>query len=485
MIVLVTILVYFALLLGIARLTGRGNNDAFFRGNRLSPWPLVAVGMIGASVSGVTFISVPGMVLHSDMTYLQMCLGFIPGYLAVAFILLPVYYKHNLTSIYTYLDHRFGLRSYKTGASFFLLSKFTGAAARLYLVCLVLQQVVFDEMGVPYILTAIGTLLLIWLYTRQSGIKTLVWTDTLQTVCMIITILLIVIKAADMLGMDFGETVSAIWNDSHSRVFEMSDWASRQNFWKQFLSGFFIVIVMTGLDQDMMQKNLTCKNLRAAQKDMCLSGILFTPLNLLVLSMGVLMTMLYAQAGMECPQAGDNLLTNFIGQGLMGQAVLVFFTIGIIASAFSSADSAMTALTTSFCIDILNIEKKEQHRQEQMRKWVHLGMMVIFVLFLLAFKAIGNNSMIDAIYTIASYTYGPLLGLFAFGIFTRRHPRDKFVPFIAIASPVICYITEVTVKHFTGYTFGYEMLMLNGALTFLGLSVVCCPLSVVYKNKEK
>ena len=479
MLVLITTFIYFSLLLLIAHITGRGGNDAFFRGNRQSPWPLVAFGMIGATLSGVTFVSVPGMVLGSNMGYMQMCFGYFFGYLAVAFILLPIYYKLNLTSIYTYLDYRFGKVSYKTGASFFLLSKLTGAAARLYLVCLILQNYVFDDLGIPYFITVLVTLILIWLYTRKSGIKTLVWTDTLQTLCFIVTIILILYKASDMLNLGFSDSWSAIWSDSHSRIFDFDDWTSRNYFWKQFLSGIFIVIVMTGLDQDMMQKNLTCKNLRSAQKDMCVSGFLFVIVIGLVMMLGVMMTLLYSHVGMPLPAAGDSLIPDFIASGVMGDTVLVIFTIGIIASAFSSADSAMTALTTSFCIDILEIEDErycytplKNVSKEKVRKVVHLCMMTLFILFILGFKALGSTSVIDTLLTMVSYTYGPLLGMYSFGIFCKRVPTEKYVPFIAVASPVICFLLDLLTQHLFGYKFGYELLILNGTLTYLGLLVV-------------
>lgn len=479
MLVLITTIIYFSLLLLIAHITGRGGNDAFFRGNRQSPWPLVAFGMIGATLSGVTFVSVPGMVLGSNMGYMQMCFGYFFGYLAVAFILLPIYYKLNLTSIYTYLDYRFGKVSYKTGASFFLLSKLTGAAARLYLVCLILQNYVFDDLGIPYIITVLVTLILIWLYTRKSGIKTLVWTDTLQTLCFIITIILILYKASDMLNLGLSDSWSAIWSDSHSRIFDFDDWTSRNYFWKQFLSGIFIVIVMTGLDQDMMQKNLTCKNLRSAQKDMCVSGFLFVIVIGLVMMLGVMMTLLYSHVGMPLPAAGDSLIPDFIASGVMGDTVLVIFTIGIIASAFSSADSAMTALTTSFCIDILEIEDErycyaplKSVSKEKVRKVVHLCMMTLFILFILGFKALGSTSVIDTLLTMVSYTYGPLLGMYSFGIFCKRVPTEKYIPFIAVASPVICFLLDLLTQHLFGYKFGYELLILNGALTYLGLLTV-------------
>ncbi|MBR3455474.1 MAG: sodium:solute symporter [Bacteroidaceae bacterium] len=475
MTILLTIAIYFGILLLISWFTGRSGNDAFFRGNRQSPWYVVAFGMIGASLSGVTFVSVPGMVLTIDMTYMQMCMGFFFGYLLVAFVLLPLYYRYRLTSIYSYLGERLGKRSYKTGASFFLLSKFTGAAARLYLVCLILQQYVADDFGVPFTITVVAILLLIWLYTRRSGIRSLVWTDSLQTFALFAALVMILVKTCDLMGLGLGEAVSAVWNDTHSRIFEFSDINSRQHFLKQFFSGVFIVIVMTGLDQDMMQKNLTCKNLRDAQKDMCSYGILFIPANFLFLSLGVLVTMLYGKYGMTLPEASDNLLPGIIASGQMGNMVLVLFVVGIIASAFSSADSALTALTTSLCIDILEVENPKSKffkNAEKTRKWTHLTVIVVFVAFILGFKALNDTSVIDAIYTIAGYTYGPLLGLFAFGMFTRRMPRDRFVPFITVASPLICYAIDFITTHTTGYRFGYELLMLNGLLTFTGLYLI-------------
>ncbi len=402
-----------------------------------------------------------------------MCMGFFFGYLVVAFLLLPIYYRHNLTSIYTYLQQRFGTHSHKTGAAFFILSKLTGAAVRMYLVCLILQRYVFDALGVPYAVTVIGLLLLIWLYTHRSGIRALVWTDALQTLCLILALVLIICQAATMLDMNFSEAITAVWHNPRSRMFEFSDWMSTQNFWKQFLSGVFIVIVMTGLDQDNMQKNLTCKNLRSAQKDMCSYGIMFIPLNFLFLALGILVTMLYSQAGTPLPAQGDSLLPDFIAEGYMGQTVIALFTIGIIASAFSGTDSAITALTTTFCIDILGIEANntESSKNERTRKLVHIGMTVLFALLILAFKAIESGSVIDMLYTLVSYTYGPLLGLFAYGIFTRRTPNDRFVPAIAISAPILCYIIDNITLHTTGYKFGYELLMLNGLLTFIGLHI--------------
>ena len=483
MTIIITIGIYFLLLLLISWLTGKGGNDAFFRGNRQSPWPIVAIGMVGASLSGVTFVSVPGMVLQGDMTYMQMCLGFFVGYLIISFVLLPLYYRYNLTSIYSYLGKRFGQSGRKTGSAFFLLSKLTGAAARLYLVCYILQEYTFNsqfsigggKLHVPFVVIVLVTLLLIWLYTRISGIKAIVWTDFLQTICLLGALILILIKASDMLGLSVGDALGKVWSDPKSRIFEFSDWSSKQHFLKQFLSGIFITIVMTGLDQDMMQKNLSCKDLKSSQKDMCLYGMLFTPVNFLFLSLGLILTYLYHQHGMAIPERTDSLLPDFIASGLMGDAVLVFFTIGIISAAFSSADSALTSLTTSFCIDMLEVENpssKFYHSREKVRKVVHIIMIGIFVLFILGFRALDNPSVIDAIYTIAGYTYGPLLGLFAFGMFTKRKPSTRMLPVIAILCPVLCYLTDIITLNATGYKFGYEMLMLNGLLTFMGLLII-------------
>lgn len=449
----------------VSRLTSRrSDNDAFYRGNRHSPWYVVAFGMIGASISGITFVSVPGMVANADMTYMQTCLGFILGYFAVAFILLPVYYKHNLTTIYSFLQKRLGNRSYRTGATFFLLSKMTGAAARFYVVCFILHRFVFADMGVPFALTAVAMVALIWLYTRRSGIKTLVWTDSLQTLCMFAALVLIIYNVVDDMGMSVGEAVRAIVADSHSRMFVFDDWMSRQNFWKQFLSGIFIVIVMTGLDQDMMQKNLTCKSLADAKKDMCTYGFAFVPANLLFLALGVLLMMMLGRYGMQMPAKGDDLLPMFAASGMLGNGVVVLFTIGIVAASFSSADSALTAMTTSFCVDMCG-----KPDDERLRKMVHVCMAVVFILCVLLFELVNSQSVLDAIYTLCGYTYGPLLGLFAYALITKRGVNDRAVPAIAVASPVICFAADWLTSHYTSYRFGYELLMLNGLLTFIGL----------------
>lgn len=466
MLIIITVLLYFAALMLFSRITARrgDNNQTFFRANRRSPWYMVAFGMVGASISGITFVSVPGMTMFTGMTYVQMCIGFILGYFAVAFVLLPVYYRLNLTTIYTYLKERLGMRSYKTGAWFFLISKMTGAAVRFYVVCIILQRFVLDAIGVPFALTVVAMVALIWLYTRRGGIKTLVWTDTFQTTCMFAALILIIYNVMGQLGMSATDAVKAIATDEHSRLFVMDDWISKQNFWKQFLSGAFVVIVMTGLDQDMMQKNLTCRTLREAQKDMCTYGFAFVPANILFMALGVLLMQLAQKDGIALPASGDELLPMFAATGRLGSTVVVLFTIGIVAASFSSADSALTALTTSYCVDI-----RQREGDEQLRRRAHIGIAVVFGLFIMLFKTLNSTSVIDAIYILCSYTYGPLLGLFAFGLFTRRKPCDKLVPYIAVASPIICFALEKTAMQCWGYKFGYELLMINGLLTFMGL----------------
>ena len=467
MTIILTILSYFGVLLLVSRLTAKqSTNDTFYRGNRQSPWYLVAFGMIGASISGVTFVSVPGMVNTIGMTYLQTCLGFVLGYVAVAFVLLPIYYRLNLTTIYSYLQQRLGTRSYKTGAWFFLLSKMSGAAVKFYVVCMILQRFVLDALGIPFVLTVLVLVALIWLYTRRGGIKTLVWTDTFQTFCMFMALIFIIVNVMSMLNMSVNEVVTAIVQDERSRVFVFDDWVSKQNFWKLFVSGIFIVVVMTGLDQDMMQKNLTCKTLREAQKDMCTYGLAFVPANLLFLCLGVLLSMLAQQEGVALPSSGDELLPMFAATGKMGNMVVVLFTIGIVAASFSSADSALTALTTTYCVDI-----KEKDDDEALRHRVHARMSVVFVIFILLFRTFNSTNLIDAIYILVSYTYGPLLGLFAFGLFTKYQVTDRWVPYFAILSPILCYVLDVLVQQLWGYHFGYELLMLNGAFTFAGLYV--------------
>jgi Na+/proline symporter len=431
---------------------------------------MVAFGMVGASISGVTFVSVPGMVLTSGMAYLQLCIGFILGYLAVAFVLLPVYYRLNLTSIYGYLGKRLGRKSYKTGAWFFLLSKMCGAALKFYVICMILTTFLGGSKGI-FVLITVGMVLLIWLYTRRGGIRTLVFTDTFQTVCLFSALFLIIYKVMGLLDFSLSDAVQSVMADGRSQVFVLDEWTSPWYFWKQLLSGLFIVVVMTGLDQDMMQKNLTCKSFRDAQKDMCTYGMAFLPVNFLFLALGVLLAQFFESQGVALPTKGDELLTMFVqtsgSEVSQFSTLFVFFVLGILAASFSSADSALTSLTTCYCVDICNCES-----DEHLRRRVHVAMCLFFALFILLFDAVNSKSLIDAIYTIVSYTYGPLLGLFAFGLFTKREVRDRFVPYVCVASPLLCYAIDLIAKQQFGYHFGYELLLLNGLITFVGLSVV-------------
>ena len=462
--ILLIIVAYFLLLIAIARITaGRADNNTFFSGQRRSPWWAVAFGMLGASMSGVTFVSVPGMVLTSDMTYLQMCLGFVPGYFLVAFVLLPLYYRLNLTSIYTYLERRFNLTSYTTGASFFFISKMAGASIRLYLICLILQRLIFDQWHIPFACSASLLLLLIWLYTRRGGIKTIVWTDCLQTVVMLTALVLIIRAVLTTQQWDFSTACQLIRESPLSRVID-SDVSSPTYFWKQFLSGIFIVIVMTGLDQDMMQKNLTCRTLRQSQLNMVVNGMLYLPANLLFLCLGVLLALFSQSHGFPLPDRSDELLLSLCANGTLGQAALLCFSVGIVAAAFSSADSAYTALTTSVCVDLI-CRPADKH----LRQYVHVGVMLLSLVFILLFNVLNSTSVIDAVYQIASYTYGPLLGLFAFGLLTRRTPRPNWVPFICVSAPLLCWMLSAITVHVWDYHFGYELLILNGTLVFAGL----------------
>ena len=469
--VLAAMAAYFLLLLFVSRRSGStNNNDTFFRAGHSSHWGMVAFGMIGASISGVSLVSVPGWVGTTGMTYLQMCFGFILGYAAVAFLLLPLYYRLRLTSIYGYLGQRFGQRAHRTGSLFFIISKLTGAAARMYLACLVLHEFVARPLGIPFPLTVLVPLLLIWCYTRRNGIAALVRTDVLQTACLLLSAAILLWAAADVLGLDLQGTITTIRRSPLSRVWEW-DAQSPQAFWRQFLSGVFIVIVMTGLDQDMMQKNLTCRSLREAQRDMCTYGLCFVPVNLLLLGLGVLLHSVCMAKGLAIPSRGDELLPTVIASGVLGAWVTIPFSIGLIAAAFSSADSALTSLTTSVCVDLLQLERKDTNeaQQSRQRSLVHICIVALFLACILVFYEVGSGSVIDLIYRLASYTYAPLLGLYAFGILTRRRPADRAIPYVALATPALCAALDYLAPLYLNYHFGYELLMVGGALTFLGL----------------
>ena len=462
---------YFVILMGIARLTkGKEDNQTFFIANRSAPWYLVAFGMIGASLSGVTFISVPGWVEVSGFSYFQMVLGYIVGYFLIGVVLLPLYYKYKLTSIYTYLSTRFGIRTYKTGASFFVLSRIVGASFRLYLVASVLQWVIFDQMGVPFWVTVVATICLIWLYTHKSGIKTIIWTDVLQTLCMLIALRLSLFYI--MTSLEIDSLFGWLGQQDNAQIFYFDDYKSPYFFWKQFISGALIAIVMTGLDQDMMQKNLACRSLRDAQKNMFWFTVVLTIVNFVFLLLGALLTSYAIANGIEAK--GDELFPIVATQSQLGLGLSIVFLLGLIAAAYSSADSALTSLTTSISIDLLDIEKRLQtDQQEYTRKQVHLMVSVVLILVILAFNyVITDKSVIAKLFEFAGYTYGPLLGLYAFGILTRAQLRDRWVPWVAVSTPIMGYwISQWSLQAY-GFDFGFFILALNGALCFFGLLLI-------------
>ncbi len=440
--------------------TGHANNATFYRGNRRSPWWAVAFGMLGASLSGVTFVSVPGMVATQGMTYMQMCLGFVPGYLMVAFVLLPVYYRLDLTSIYTYLGVRLGSDACRAGAAVFLVSKFAGASVRLFLVCVILQGMAGAGFRLPMAATAAMLLLMVWLYTRRGGIGAIVWTDCLQTLVMLLSVVLIVAAVLQREGWSVGDAVRQVAESPMSRLWQTSDPSARNYLWKQFVSGAFIVVVMTGLDQDMMQKNLTCRTLRQSQTNMVVNGLLYLPVNLLFLSAGVLLYTMAAREGIVLPAKGDAMLPALVGSGELGDMVPYVFALGVAAAAFSSADSALTALTTSFCVDLVR-----RPADEALRRRVHAAMCVAMWLFILLFDRLSGQSVIDAVYTLASYTYGPLLGLFAYAALSKgRVPRAWLLYIICIFVPAACYALTRVSSSLWGYSFGYELLLVNACL---------------------
>jgi solute:Na+ symporter, SSS family len=471
--ILTIIVAYFTLLFIISRITSRrANNEGFFVGNRRSPWLVVAVGMLGSSISGVTFVSVPGWVIDSQFSYMQMVLGYLAGYVVIAEVLLPLYYRLKLTSIYSYLDGRFGSHSYKTGALFFLLSRSIGTAFRLYLMAVVLQFVIFDAWNVPFFVTVAVTLGLILLYTFKGGIKTIIWTDMLQTIFMISAVVLTIFMIARSEGFGLGQVFKVVADHDYSRIFFFDDFNSPKYFFKQFFGGMFITIVMTGLDQDMMQKNLSCRNLRDASKNVYLYSISFVPVNLIFLSLGVLLVIYAGMTGIEIPAMRDELYPMIATRGGLGMLIPVLFILGLIAAAYSSADSALTALTTSFTVDILGINNKDEKWVTRTRKRVHLSITLVVMAIILIFREINDQSVISAVFTVAGYTYGPLLGLFAFGLFTKRDVLDRATPYIAIASPVITFLINTNSEQLLwGYKFGFELLILNGLVTFIGLLI--------------
>ncbi|MDD4516028.1 sodium:solute symporter [Massilibacteroides sp.] len=470
--VLLTMAAYFAVLFGISYLTGRKvDNQGFFTGNRKSSWYVVAFAMIASAISGVTFVSVPGMVATQSFSYLQMVLGFAVGQFLIAFVLIPLFYKMNLTSIYEYLENRFGIASYRTGAWFFFISKMLGAAVRLYLVCVVLQLLVFAPLNLPFVLNVVFTVFLVWLYTYQGGVKSLIWTDSLKTFCLVFSVGLCIYYISKDLGYSFSEMTAMVRDSDMSKAFFFDDIKDGKYFFKQFLAGIFLVIATTGLDQDFMQKNLSCKNPRDAQKNMVTSGILQIFIILLFLVLGVLLYTFAAQNNLTIPTKADDLFPFIATGGYFPLVVGVLFIIGLISAAYAAAGSALTALTTSFTVDILESTKKDSEQTVAgTRKKVHIGMAVIMGLVIIIINLLNNTSVINAVYILASYTYGPILGMFVFGIFTKKQVYDRFIPLVALLSPVLCFIIDTNSKAwFNGYEFSHDRLILNAFLTFIGL----------------
>jgi SSS family solute:Na+ symporter len=466
-IILSCIAAYFLLLFLISYITGKNDsNDTFFLGNRDSPWYVIAYGMIGTTLSGITFISVPGWVATSQFSYLQMVFGFFVGYFVVSRVLLPLYYRLELTSIYTYLKDRFGYSSYKTGSAFFLLSRTIGASFRLFLIATVLQFAVFESWNIPFYITVIITIALIWIYTYRSGMKTIIWTDTLQTTFMLSTVIIIAYTLMQKMDLNFSSVFTLINESDYSKAFFFDDWTDKKYFFKQFFSGMFMAIVMTGLDQDQMQKNLSCRNLKDAQKNMMVFSTILIFVDLIFLSLGALLYIYSDAFSILIPENADMLFPNIALNSGLPAYVGILFIIGIIAAAYSSADSALTSLTTSFCVDILEFEKQEPHKQIKTRKFVHLLMSLVLLCVILIFNAINDQSVIKSLFTVAGYTYGPLLGMFSFGLFTKYNVKDKLVPLIAITSPFICYILNLYIP------FGFELLIINGLITFIGLFLI-------------
>ncbi len=472
--ILILILAYFSVLIAFSYFTGKGeasNNNSFFKANKQSPWYLVAFGMIGASLSGVTFISVPGKVETSQFVYFQIVLGYILGYFIIGAVLLPLYYRLNLTTIYTYLKDRFGNYSYKTGSWFFLVSRTVGSNLRLLLVANVLQTLVFDPLNIPYWITVSVTILLIWIYTFKSGIKTIIWTDTLQTLFMLVSVGVCIYVVSTDLGLNISGLANFVSESSFSKTFFFDEVSSPKYFWKQFFSGAFIAIVMTGLDQDMMQKNLTCRSLKDAQKNMFWFTIVLTVVNFFFLVMGLLFTEYALKNGIDAH--GDNLFP-ILANNHLGIVVAFSFILGLIAAAYSSADSALTSLTTSFCVDILDIESNHtEDQQVKIRKRVHFSFVVISILVILFFKyGFEDKSIIDKVLKYAGFTYGPLLGLYAFGLFTKWKIKDKLTPIVALLAVLISLILNAKSMDWFGFNFGFEILIVNGFLTFLGLVLI-------------
>lgn len=463
---------YFLILLLVAYLTSRSaTTETFFTANRKSPWFVVAFGMIGTTISGVTFISVPGEVGHSAFTYFQFVMGNFVGYLVIAFLLLPVYYRMNLISIYSYLEERLGFFSYKSGSFFFLLSRTIGAAFRMYLVAEVLQLAFFAHFGIPFGVTVLISIFLIWIYTTKGGVKTIIWTDSLQTIFLVSAVVLTIYFVFKNFGWGFSEMIGKVADSPHSKVFDW-DWRSGSFFFKQFLAGIFITIVMSGLDQDMMQKNLTCKNLKEARKNMLTFSVIFVGVVWMFLTLGALLYIYAESHQIPIPQKSDDLYP-LLAINHMNLMIGIFFLLGITAANYASADSALTSLTTAFCIDFLNFGKRADQNKSRILRITHLGFSLLLFFVIMIFKAVNDQSVVMAVFKVAGLTYGPLLGLFGFGLLTKYRIRDRFVPIVVAIAPILSWLMNFfSERMFNGYQIGFELIIINGALTFIGLFLI-------------
>ncbi len=473
-IVIITIIGYFVLLMTVSYIASRGSdNTTFFTGNRRAPWPVVAFAMIGAAISGVTFISVPGMVQAKGYAYLQMVLGFIVGYGIIAFVLVPLFYKKNLISIYGYLEERFGRSTYRTGAWFFFVSKMLGAAVRFFVVCAVLQLLVFSPLHIPFVFNVIVTIALIWLYTVQGGVKTLIWTDTLKSFCLIMSVILCIYFVAQNLGFSFGEMTAAIADHPTSRMFYFDNPKEGTYFWKQFLAGVFMAIATTGLDQDMMQRNLACKDHKQSQKNMIVSGITQFFVIALFLLLGTLLVIFMDSKGIAAPEKSDDIFAMVATHPDVPVIVGILFVLGLISAAYSAAGSALTSLTTSFTVDILSAHKKQDDKKlTRTRKGVHVAMSAIMGLVIIAFYYLSDQDAISAVYTLASYTYGPILGLFVYGMFWSKPVHDRWVPAVCVLAPCLSWVLQWALHHFFGYETSFELLIINALITVIGLRLL-------------
>ena len=473
--VIITMMGWFALIIAVALLAARGNGGAadFFNGGRKAPWWVVAIAMIGAPMSGVTFVSVPGMVGvdGAAMSYMQMVLGFFVGYLVIAFVLTPVFFRKNMASIYQYLEERFGAASHKTGAWFFFISKILGASVRLFLVCVTLQLMVFAPLGLPFAINVAVCMLIVLAYTFKGGMKSVLWTDVLKTICMIVAVVLTIVFIAGDMGLNAKGTVSTISGSGMSRIFFFDDPNHPRFFWKQFLAGVFTVIAMTGLDQDLMQRTLSSRNAKDSRKNMITSGLLQIPVIFLFLCLGTLMYVFAGSRGIQ--QSGDLLFPEVATGGYLPMAVGILFVLGLVSCAFSAGGSALTALTTSFTADIIGTQGRSDEQISKARKRVHIVMALLMGIAVYGFYLLNTQSVIDAVYKLASYTYGPILGMFAFGLACKKQVHDKWVPLVAVLSPVLSYIVQAhSEQWFGGYRFSYELILLNAAFTVIGLCLL-------------